>query len=89
MNDRAGRFVCEDPFERRPILLSSSEQDVLQTFRQYLMTPNQMLCFYGPRLEQSKSALESLIKKDLLIPEAFSGGYSLTKAGYLAMNECE
>jgi len=89
MTSRTTRFVLEDPIERKSHLLSPLEQNVLQTFRNYLMTPNKMLCFYGPQLEQSKSALDSLIEKDLLIPETFNGAYSLTEAGYAAMNACE
>lgn len=69
-------------------MLSTSEENVLLTFRQYLMTPNKMLCFYGPKLEQSQPALESLIKKEFLVEERFNGAYSLTRAGYAAMNSC-
>ena len=46
-----------------------------------------MLCFYGPNLELSKAALELLIDKELLVKEKFKGGYSLTPAGFAAMNE--
>ena len=68
-------------------MLSTSEQRVLRTFKQFLMTPGQMLCFYGPNLEQSDAALELLIDKELLVKEKFKGGYSLTRAGFAAMNE--
>ena len=68
-------------------MLSTKELRVLHTFKQFLMTPGQMLCFYGPNLEQSKAALELLIDKDLLVKEKFKGGYSLTRAGFAAMNE--
>lgn len=71
------------------ILLSTSEQRVLRTFRRFLMTPGQMLCFYGPNLQQNKSTLELLTEKDLLVKERFKGGYSLTRAGFAAMNDCE
>jgi len=71
-------------------MLSTSEQHVMQTFRQYLMTPNKMLCFYSAKLEQNEPALESLVDKELLVRESFNGAYSLTHAGYAAMNnECE
>ena len=70
-------------------MLSTSEQRVLRTFRRYLMTPGEMLCFYGPNLELSKGALELLIDKDLLVKEKFKGGYSLTRAGFAAMNDFE
>ena len=72
---------------RKRIMLSTIEQRVLRTFRQFLMTPGQMLCFYGPNLELSKAALELLIGKELLVKERFKGGYSLTRAGFAAMNE--
>ena len=68
-------------------MLSASEQRVLRTFKQFLITPGQMLCFSGPNLELSKAALELLIDKDLLVKEKFKGGYSLTRAGFAAMNE--
>ena len=74
---------------RKKTLLSTSEQRVLHTFRRFLMTPGQMLCFYGPNLDQNKATLERLADKDLLIKEKFKGGYSLTSAGYAAMNDCD
>ncbi len=70
-------------------MLSRSEQRVLCTFREYLITPGQMLCFSGPKLEQDQAALELLNDKDLLVQEAYKGGYSLTQAGFAAMNDCE
>ena len=74
---------------RESNLLSTSEQRVLRTFRRFLMTPGQMLCFYGPNLEQEKATLERLAGKELLVKETFKGGYSLTRAGFVAMNGCE
>lgn len=53
------------------------------------MTPNQMLCFYGPNLEQNRAALRDMTTKGWLIEEQFKGGYSLTPAGYDAMNDCQ
>ena len=53
------------------------------------MTPGQMLCFYGPNLKQDKATLERMTNKELLVKEGFNGGYSLTPAGFAAMNECE
>jgi hypothetical protein len=70
-------------------MLTRSEQRVLRVFREYLITPGQMLCFSGPKLDQDQPALELLIGKDLLVKEAFKGGYSLTQAGFAAMNDCE
>ena len=70
-------------------LLSISEQRVLRTFRRFLMTPGQMLCFYGPNLKLNQATLDLLTDKELLVREKFNGGYSLTQAGYTAMNGCE
>ncbi len=53
------------------------------------MTPGQMLCFYGPNLKQDMATLELLTNKDFLVKEKFKGGYSLTRAGYTAMKDCE
>jgi hypothetical protein len=69
-------------------MLSDSEQRVLGTFRQYLMTPNRMLCFSGPDLQKNRAALKSLTEKALLSEAAFRGGYSLTRAGFEIMNKC-
>lgn len=67
-------------------MLSNSEHQVLNTFRQYLMTPNRMLCFAGPTLMQNEAALKSLTEKNLLAEAKFHGGYSLTQAGFEVMN---
>lgn len=74
---------------REITLLTTSEQRVMRTFRQFLMTPGQMLCFSGPNLKQNKATLDILIDKELLVKEKFKGGYSLTPAGFAAMNDCE
>jgi len=74
---------------RERILLSTSEQRVLNTFRRFLMNPGQMLCFSGPNLKQNKATLELLTDKELLIREDFQGGYSLTQVGFAIMNECD
>ena len=71
------------------VLLSTAEQRVLHTFKQYLVTPGEMLCFSGPNFERDEAALELLSHKELLIKEQFNGGYSLTKAGYAAIDDCE
>ncbi len=67
-------------------MLTVGEQRVLNTFRKFLMTPGRMLCFYGPNLKQNRAALQQLTDKDFLVREQFEGGYSLTKAGFTAMN---
>ena len=51
------------------------------------MTPNRMLCFSGPTLDQNKAALKSLTEKNLLAEATFRGGYSLTQAGFDVMKE--
>ncbi len=66
-------------------MLSPSEKTVMRTFRQYLITPGEMLCFFGPNLERHKSALKQLTQRDLLVKEHFQGAYSLTHAGFEAM----
>ncbi len=70
------------------ILLSTSEQRVLLTFHQYLMTPGKMLCFSGPNLDRYAADLNRLTDKKLLVREKFKGGYSLTRGGFAAMNDC-
>ncbi len=70
-------------------MLSTSEKTVLRTFRQYLVTPGKMLCFFGPNLEKHKTALEQLTDKDFLVKEHFKGAYSLTHAGFEAMQTCD
>jgi hypothetical protein len=70
-------------------MLTTGEQRVLRTFRRFLMTPGQMLCFYGPNLKQNRTALQQLIDKELLVKEQFKGAYSLTEEGFVAMNDCD
>ena len=69
-------------------MLTASEQRVLQTFHQYLMTPGKMLCFSGPGLERHAADLTRLTAKKLLVREKFKGGYSLTNRGFSAMKAC-
>ncbi len=70
-------------------MLSRAEQRALRAFRQFLVSPGEMLCFYGTDLEKHKAALQKLTEKELLVKERFKGGYSLTQAGFVAMKECE
>lgn len=67
------------------ITLSQSEEIVLESFRQFHMRPNKMLCFYGNDLEAKSPALDSLVEKELLVREKFAGAYSLTESGYTEM----
>lgn len=66
-------------------MLTPAEQRALQTFRQFLMGPGQMLCFAGPNLERHRAALKQLTEKDFVVKEQFKGGYSLTETGFAAM----
>ena len=61
----------------------------MRTFRQFLVTPGKMLCFFGPDLERHRPALLKLTEKDLLVKEQFKGAYSLTYAGFEAMKTCD
>lgn len=70
------------------MVLSSPEQNVLRTFREFLMDPGQMLCFHGPDLEKHRDALHALTERDYLVAERFKGGYSLTSTGFAAMKAC-
>lgn len=76
-------------YPRERALLSAAERRVLRDFREFLVTPGQMLCFYGPNLAKYKTALQHLTEKQLLVKEQFKGGYSLTQAGFAAMKECQ
>lgn len=88
--------VCVDPprepsqiveiLNQERTLLSPSEKKVLCAFQQFLVAPGQILCFFGPNLEKHRSALQKLTEKDLLVKERFKGAYSLTRAGFEAMN---
>ena len=69
--------------------LSNKETAVLDVFRMYLMSPGKMLCFTTPQLKSFKKPLALLTDKGLLVEEDFSGGYSLTENGFVAMKECE
>lgn len=48
-----------------------------------------MLCFSGPDLLRDQATLQLLTDKGLLVKEKFTGGYSLTLAGFAAMKDCE
>ena len=61
---------------------------MLRTFHEYLMTAGKMLCFSGPELDRFSADLERMTDKKLLVKEKFKGGYSLTPAGFQAMNDC-
>ena len=81
----AGSYVSESGEQ---ITFTKGEEAVFATFRNYLMTPHRMLCFFGPGLEQNQAAFKHLTEMELLVKEDFKGAYSLTAAGYAAMNAC-
>ncbi len=65
--------------------LSKKERNLLRIFRQFLMTPGKMLCLNAPQIKTYRTALNTLIEKDLLVKEKFKGGYSLTHDGFTVM----
>ncbi len=70
-------------------MLSKSERWVLGVFRQFLVTPGQMLCFNRPNITKHRAGFRQLADKGFLVKEKFNGGYSLTQAGFAAMKSCE
>ena len=73
---------------RRGTVLSQAERSVFRRFRQFLVTPGEMLCFFGPELDKHKVALQRMTERDLLVKEQFKGAYSLTQSGFEAMKTC-
>jgi hypothetical protein len=63
----------------------SSEQSALAVFRKYLIEPGEMLCFHGLFLDDNRDSLRCLTEQGLLSKDKFKGGYTLTKAGFAAM----
>jgi hypothetical protein len=86
LSDETG-LTPEEHEEKR--LLSTCERQVLRVFQKFLVTDGQMLCFYGPTLAKYEAALRQLTKAGLVVKERFKGGYSLTRAGFEAMRECD
>jgi len=70
-------------------MLSKSERWVFSVFRQFLMAPGEMLCFNRPNITRHRTAFRQLADKGFLVKEKFSGGYSLTQAGFAAMKSCK
>ncbi len=68
-------------------MITASEQDVLSVFRNYRITPGQLLCFSGTNLKKHQNALRRLAERKMVIKERFKGAYSLTRAGYHAMSQ--
>lgn len=61
------------------------DHELYATFRRFLMSPGQMLCFAGPDLAYFRDALSRLTESGHLVAEAFPGGYSLTHKGFSVM----
>jgi hypothetical protein len=61
------------------------QQAALAVFRDYLIEPSQMLCFHGRLLDENRDSLRCLTEQGLLSKEEFKGGYTLTKAGFAAI----
>lgn len=61
------------------------DHELFATFRRFLMSPGQMLCFAGPDLAYFRDALSRLTESGHLVAEAFPGGYSLTHKGFSVM----
>jgi hypothetical protein len=65
--------------------LSSKERKVLKIFREYLMTPGDMLCFCGKALDDHRTALGQLRDRGYLKAERLKGAFSLTREGCMVM----
>ena len=70
-------------------MLSLKERKLLAIFRQYLATPGHMICLDSALVQKHKVALQDLVEQRFILKERFEGGYSLTKAGFAAMNTCD
>lgn len=66
--------------------VSQGEAKVLEIFRRYLMTAGKMLCLSAPEIELHNGSLSNMVQTGLLEVESFKGSYSLTDAGFQAMN---
>ena len=72
-----------------PKEMPSKEKVVLNTFREYLMTPGKMLCLSSLDRDAYRTTLANLVAKKLLVAEQFRDGYSLTDTGFAAMMDCQ
>ena len=75
-----------EPTDSAPAL-SATELSVLAVFRQFRMSPGQMLCFSRVEIESLSTPLAQLADNGLLVAERSHGGYSLTPAGFTAMKD--
>ncbi len=67
------------------MMFSKTDVAVLDVFRQYMMEPGEMLCFHGDWFDNHRDSLQRLTLEKLLTKDQFKGGYSLTHAGFAAM----
>ena len=44
-----------------------------------------MLCFHGPTWDEHRDSLQELTEQGFVRKDRFRGGYTLTKAGFAAM----
>jgi predicted transcriptional regulator len=65
--------------------MTCAEADVLDTFAEYLMPPEQMLCLANSDVPAVKQALERLVGRGWLTVQKFKGSYALTVDGFKAM----
>jgi predicted transcriptional regulator len=73
------------PNTQETILLSTSEQAVLDVFREFRVSTGEMLCFQTLIIDKHRASLKQMIEKGLLVKENHKGSYSLTDAGFAAM----
>jgi hypothetical protein len=68
--------------------MSASEINILRQFRRFQIRPSQMMFFPSTQGKGSSreftSAMKSLIKRGMVVPQRHKGAYSLTPSGYQA-----
>jgi hypothetical protein len=68
--------------------MSASEINILRQFRRFQIRPAQMMFFPSGQGKtggrEFTMAMNSLIKRGLVLPERHKGAYSLTRSGYEA-----
>src|SRR5438874_12452808 len=76
--------IDDDAVDQR-MMFSKADLAVFDVFRGYLVTAGEMLCFHGNWFDEHKESLRHLTAEKLLTQEQFKGGYSLTRAGFAAL----
>jgi len=64
--------------------MTDAERAILKVFRQYDVSPNQMLCFDGKVIKRFQSGVRSLIDKGWIAKDRPKDAYYLTPAGHEA-----